>query len=52
MVPVDGEVCLGHSTVTVEHLTGEVHPAEKRIGDSVSGGSRNLDGMMVVKVGI
>ncbi|KAH6823261.1 heavy metal atpase 1 [Perilla frutescens var. hirtella] len=49
-VPVDCEVSQGSSTVTVEHLTGEVKPVDKKVGDSIPGGARNLDGMMIVKV--
>lgn len=49
-VPVDCEVFQGRSTITIEHLTGEVKPVEKNVGDSIPGGARNLDGMMVVKV--
>ncbi|CAN6450882.1 unnamed protein product [Victoria cruziana] len=49
-VPVDGEVYQGRSTVTVEHLTGESKPLEKKTGDCVPGGARNLDGMLIVKV--
>ncbi|KAL8477018.1 hypothetical protein ACS0TY_029357 [Phlomoides rotata] len=48
-VPVDCEVFQGRSTITVEHLTGEVKPADKNIGDSIPGGARNLDGMLIVK---
>lgn len=48
-VPVDGEVCQGVSMVTVEHLTGEANPLEKQVGDSVPGGARNLDGMLIIK---
>ncbi|XP_031480072.1 probable cadmium/zinc-transporting ATPase HMA1, chloroplastic [Nymphaea colorata] len=49
-VPVDGEVFQGRSTVTVEHLTGESKPLEKKMGDCIPGGARNLDGMLIVKV--
>ncbi|KAL7101442.1 hypothetical protein ACP275_08G054200 [Erythranthe tilingii] len=48
-VPVDCEVLQGRSTITIEHLTGEVKPVEKDVGDSIPGGARNLDGMMIVK---
>ncbi|KAL3833295.1 hypothetical protein ACJIZ3_008031 [Penstemon smallii] len=48
-VPVDCEVFQGRSTITTEHLTGEVKPLEKKVGDSIPGGARNLDGMMIVK---
>jgi Cd2+/Zn2+-exporting ATPase len=50
VVPVDGEVYDGKATVTVEHLTGEATPVEKQVGDTVPGGARNLDGIMIVKV--
>lgn len=49
-VPVDCEVFQGRSTITIEHLTGEVKPVERKVGDSIPGGARNLDGMMIVKV--
>lgn len=49
-VPVDGEVYQGSSTVTIEHLTGETKPLERAVGDSIPGGARNLEGMMIVKV--
>lgn len=47
---MDGEVFQGKATVTVEHLTGEATPVEKQAGDTVPGGGRNLDGVMIVKV--
>jgi hypothetical protein len=50
VVPVDGEVWKGKATVNVEHLTGEATPIEKQVGDSIPGGARNLDGLMIVKV--
>ncbi|KAJ4816369.1 Heavy metal ATPase 1 [Rhynchospora pubera] len=49
-VPVDGEVFQGSSTITIEHLTGETKPLERRVGDTIPGGARNLEGMMIVKV--
>lgn len=48
-VPVDCEVFQGRSTITIEHLTGEVNPLDKKVGDTIPGGARNLDGMMIVK---
>ncbi|XP_059623941.1 probable cadmium/zinc-transporting ATPase HMA1, chloroplastic [Cornus florida] len=48
-VPVDCEVSRGRSTITIEHLTGEVKPLERGVGDCIPGGARNLDGMMIVK---
>ncbi|KAK4367791.1 hypothetical protein RND71_011583 [Anisodus tanguticus] len=48
-IPVDCEVSRGRSTITIEHLTGEVKPLDKKEGDSIPGGARNLDGMLIVK---
>ncbi|KAK3004706.1 hypothetical protein RJ639_018914 [Escallonia herrerae] len=48
-VPVDCEVMQGRSTITIEHLTGEVKPVEIEVGDKIPGGARNLDGMVIVK---
>ncbi|CAK9167108.1 unnamed protein product [Ilex paraguariensis] len=48
-VPVDCEVFQGRSTITMEHLTGEVKPIDRKVGDNIPGGARNLDGMMIVK---
>ena len=49
-VPLDCVVSQGRSTITVEHLTGEVKPIERSVGDNIPGGARNLDGMLIVKV--
>ncbi|XP_010437243.1 PREDICTED: probable cadmium/zinc-transporting ATPase HMA1, chloroplastic [Camelina sativa] len=49
IVPVDCEVYQGSATITIEHLTGEVKPLEAKAGDRVPGGTRNLDGRMIVK---
>ncbi|PKU82222.1 probable cadmium/zinc-transporting ATPase HMA1, chloroplastic [Dendrobium catenatum] len=48
-VPVDGEVFQGASTITIEHLTGESKPVDRKVGDMLPGGARNLEGMMIVK---
>lgn len=48
-VPVDGEVIQGASTITIEHLTGESKPLERKMGDKIPGGARNLEGMLIVK---
>ncbi|KAG4943605.1 hypothetical protein JHK84_047661 [Glycine max] len=49
-VPVDCEVFQGSATITIEHLTGEVKPLEAKVGDRIPGGSRNLDGRIIVEV--
>ncbi|XP_074302661.1 putative cadmium/zinc-transporting ATPase HMA1, chloroplastic [Silene latifolia] len=48
-VPVDCVVSQGRSTITIEHLTGEVKPIESNVGDRIPGGARNLDGMLIVE---
>nr|AXF37548.1 chloroplast heavy metal ATPase 1 [Sedum plumbizincicola] len=48
-VPVDCEVWQGRSTITTEHLTGEVKPVEIKVEDRIPGGAKNLDGVMIVK---
>ncbi|KAL9229796.1 hypothetical protein vseg_005226 [Gypsophila vaccaria] len=48
-VPVDCVVSQGRSTITIEHLTGEVKPMERNVGDKIPGGARNLDGMLIVE---
>lgn len=48
-VPVDGEVLQGRSTITIEHLTGEAKPLDRKVGDRIPGGARNMDGMLIVK---
>lgn len=50
VVPLDGEVIDGASSVNLVHLTGENFPISKQIGDEVAAGARNLEGMLVLKV--
>ena len=49
-IPLDGIVKEGQSGVDESMLTGESLPAEKTVGDSVTGGSINIDGLMLVEV--
>ncbi|KAH9605560.1 hypothetical protein KSS87_014736 [Heliosperma pusillum] len=51
-VPVDCVVSQGRSTITIEHLTGEVKPVERNVGDRIPGGARNLDGMLIVELAV
>ncbi|MDE2732142.1 MAG: heavy metal translocating P-type ATPase [Bacteroidota bacterium] len=49
-VPVDGKVLEGASAVNESMLTGEPLPVEKKTGDTVTGGTVNTSGALVVTV--
>ncbi len=44
MIPVDGTLTDGYSAVDESMITGESMPAEKQVGDSVTGGTFNKTG--------
>lgn len=48
-IPVDGRVTEGHSSVNESMLTGEPIAIEKHAGDSVTGGTLNENGTMIVQ---
>lgn len=48
-LPVDGVVVEGASQVDEALITGESLPVEKSVGDLVTGGSVNADGVLVVQ---
>lgn len=50
IVPLDGVVISGASSVNLVHLTGENLPIPKKIDDEVPAGARNLDGVLTVLV--
>ncbi len=50
IVPLDGLVTAGASSVNLVHLTGESLPVTKIIGDQVAAGARNLDGALTLQV--
>jgi P-type Cu+ transporter len=50
MIPADGQVVSGHSTVDQSAITGEWMPVEKGPGDEVLGASLNQDGLLEIKV--
>lgn len=49
-VPVDGHLRRGRSVVDEQFFTGESVPVEKSAGDSLLGGSLNLDGDIQIEV--
>jgi heavy metal translocating P-type ATPase len=50
IVPLDGKVVEGISSVNLVHLTGESIPDFKKAGDLVPAGARNLDAALVLEV--
>jgi len=49
-VPVDGTVVSGVSSVDESMLTGESVPVLRKTGDTVTGGTLNIDGALTVRV--
>lgn len=50
IVPLDGKVVEGSSSVNLVHLTGESIPDPKTAGDPIPAGARNLESALVVEV--
>jgi Cu+-exporting ATPase len=50
IIPVDGEIIQGNTTVDESLLTGESIPLTKEVGNKVVGGSINLQGSLEVEV--
>lgn len=50
VIPLDGTVIEGTSSVNLVHLTGENFPVTKTVGDTVPAGGRNLEGVLTVDV--
>ncbi len=50
LVPVDGIILEGETTVDESSLTGESRPIEKKVGDELMSGSLNGDGAIRFKV--
>lgn len=50
IVPLDGIVIDGASSVNLVHLTGENFPITKQVGDEVAAGARNLEGFLTLNV--
>lgn len=50
VIPLDGIVVAGASSVNLIHLTGENFPVNKNVGDEVPAGARNFEGSLTVRV--
>ena len=50
VVPLDGRVIKGTSSLNLVHLTGENLPVTKKVDDEVPAGARNLEGALTVEV--
>ena len=50
IVPLDGFVTEGTSSVNLVHLTGESLPVSKTVGDPVPAGAKNLEAALVIEV--
>jgi Cu2+-exporting ATPase len=48
-IPVDGEVTSGQTTIDESMLTGEAIPVLKQAGDTVTAGTLNLTGFVIIK---
>ena len=48
-IAVDGLVVKGEAEVDESLITGESHPVAKAVGDTVTGGSINIDGLLEVQ---
>jgi Cu2+-exporting ATPase len=50
VLPADGEIIDGHSSVDESLLTGEYLPRPRRVGDAVTAGTLNVDSALTVRV--
>ena len=50
IVPLDGQIIEGSSSVNLVHLTGESMPIPKRAGDPIAAGARNLESALTIEV--
>jgi len=49
-IPCDGEIISGESCVSEALLTGEANPLDKKVGDTVIGGTLNVEDTLVIRV--
>ena len=50
IVPLDGKIIDGTTSVNLVHLTGESIPVLKTVGDSIAAGARNLEAAILIEV--
>ncbi len=50
VIPLDGKVTHGISSVNLVHLTGENLPVPKTVGEEVPAGAQNLEGSLTLEV--
>jgi len=50
IVPLDGKIMDGTSSLNLVHLTGESLPVSAKVGDAVPAGARNLEAALVIEV--
>lgn len=50
IIPLDGKIIKGSSSVNLIHLTGENVPILKKEGDEVAAGARNMEGSLTLEV--
>ena len=51
LIPADGVIVKGQCAVDESLMTGEPFPVKRAIGDRVLGGTRNVEGSLVIEVG-
>lgn len=50
MVPLDGKIIEGASSLNLAHLTGESQPISRKEGDLIPAGARNMEGAFTFEV--
>ncbi|MFZ0566233.1 MAG: cation-translocating P-type ATPase [Chlamydiales bacterium] len=50
VIPLDGRVIEGSSSINLSHITGESLPLSRTVGDTVPAGARNFDGALTLEV--